>query len=350
MSTTITPHLSTDLNEGRQHARFLVDTYYQEQDRRKVLANQIQACEKSGEPCEHLQFILRRAIENERYISKELTGYASGHPVGQWSMGIIGIAGVLSSGLLAHVDIDLTPSVGALWRYAGLDPTNEWLGRKGAADLVSEIVGDDKKVTDEHLARIAGRLKRKLHLLIPMVQNKSGKIDKESLRRGLAKCPWNKGLKVLAWKIGESFKKQSGNEKSFYGQVYAKRKLYELEKNERGDYADQAALWLPRMSSTSKISIEAYKQGKLPNNHIVRRSQRYAAKLFLAHWWSVYYVIHHKVAPPRPYVFEFLENHTKYYGPPNFMTTRQEDGSLEYEIIPRPKDDVEDPTPQFPEQ
>ena len=31
--------------------------------------------------------------------------------------------------------------------------------------------------------------------------------------------------------------------------------------------------------------------GKLPNHQIVKRAARYAAKLFLAHWHSVYWVV-----------------------------------------------------------
>jgi len=344
-----TPFLATDVNQGRGHARFLVDCYYQEQDRRKLLTNQIRACNELGEPCEHLAYIAKRADENEDYIRKALTQYSKAHPVGQWATEIIGIAGVLSSGLLAHVDITRTPTIGALWRYAGLDPTNKWLGRGGANRLVNQIVGDDK-VTDEHLARISGQLNRKVHLLVPQVQNQDGRVTRESLRRGLAKCPWNKGLKVLCWKIGESFKKQSGNQNSFYGSVYLARKAYELAKNEKGDYADQAALWLPRMSATSKVSIEAYQAGKLPMHQIVKRSCRYAAKLFLAHWHSVYWVLHYKVAPAKPYVFEMMDGHTKLLGPPNFVTERDViSGELLGRVVKRRKG-VEETTPWFPEQ
>ena len=41
--------------------------------------------------------------------------------------------------------------------------------------------------------------------------------------------PWNSDLKVLLWKIGESFMKVSSNPKSFYGLKYVEQKALEIK-------------------------------------------------------------------------------------------------------------------------
>jgi hypothetical protein len=336
---------------GRRHARFLVDAYYIEQERRKALFNQCLACEKEGEAHTHLKKLAESTEQNEIYIRNTLKNFAKNHPVGQWSMSIVGIAEVLSAGLLAYIDITKAPTVGALWRYLGLDPTLEWLGRKRSEELVGEIVPKGGRVNDEHLAMVAGRTNRKLAKLVPLLENKEGKITRKSLQDGLAKCPWNQGAKVLAWKIGESFKKVSGHPRTFYGRVYNQRKLYEIEKNEKGDYADQAAMWLKKVPETSVVSIEAYEKGKLPVHQIYKRSARYAAKLFLAHWHHVMHVHHFGTAPPKPYPFAFNEGgrHTHYCGPPNFQTERDEATGRLIGRVVKADDDPEIPCPDMPE-
>ena len=92
---------------------------------------------------------------------------------------------MIAAGLEAHIDITRAPTVGHIWRYAGLDPTCEW--RKGE------------------------------------------------------KRPWNASLKTLCWKIGESFVKVSGKEKSLYGRLWKERKELEEKRNAAGEFADQAA-------------------------------------------------------------------------------------------------------------
>ena len=50
-----------------------------------------------------------------------------------------GIGPVIAAGLLANIDIKQAPTVGHIWRFAGLDPTNKWIGKKGAETLIDEI-------------------------------------------------------------------------------------------------------------------------------------------------------------------------------------------------------------------
>ncbi len=56
-------------------------------------------------------------------------------------------------------------------------------------------------------------------------------------------------------------------------------------------------------------TTEAYKyyiKGQLPPAHIQARAERYAVKLFIAHFFEVYYKFHFKKDPPAPYPIAFL--------------------------------------------
>ena len=43
--------------------------------------------------------------------------------------------------------------------------------------------------------------------------------------------PWNASLKTLSWKIGESFVRRSRDEDATYGRFYRERKQLEIERN-----------------------------------------------------------------------------------------------------------------------
>ena len=117
--------------------------------------------------------------------------------------------------------------------------------------------------------------------------------------------PWNAKLKVLCWKIGDSFVKQSGREDGYYGHVYLERKAYESKKNEAGDYADQAAISLSHVGKSTE-AYKHYSEGKLPPGRIDLRSRRYAVKLFLAHYHEMGYRLLMGEEPPVPYPIAHL--------------------------------------------
>lgn len=244
--------LSKDLKEASRQlstreVRYLVDSYYSIQEYRKATGNQIKALVSHGEPHEVISWFFdnTKVLENE--IKKAMDAYSLSSPVGQWSRQIRGIGPVIAAGLLAHIDITRASTAGAIWRYAGLDPSVTW-----------------------------------------------GKGEKR---------PWNASLKTLCWKIGESFVKM-GNE-SFYNRLYAERKEFETEQNEQLAYAEQAAQGAQRVGKGTE-SYKYYIIGKLPPGHIHQRAKRYAVKIFLAHWHEVAYEFHYGKQPPNPYVLEHL--------------------------------------------
>lgn len=249
-------------------ARYMVDAYYQIQEYRKASGNQTTALEKQGEPNEVISWLFTQQEVLENQIKRALDAWTDGNKISQWAKSITGIGPVISAGLLAHIDINKAPTAGHIWRFAGLDPTVSW--SKGQ------------------------------------------------------KRPWNASLKVLCWKIGESFVKVSGRDSDVYGKLYLERKRIETEANERGAFAEQAVTKLANVKIGKNTEAYGhYSSGKLPPAHIHARAKRYAVKIFLAHYQHVAYQITFDANPPKPYVIEHL-GHVHYIAPPNFTTNPSE--------------------------
>ena len=247
---------------GAQEVRYLVDTYYQMQERRKASANQERALIKADEPIALTDYFVALDSFSEKKIKQMLQAYAESKQDATWAMSIRGIGPVIAAGLAAHIDITQAPTVGHIWRFAGLDPTLEW--NKGE------------------------------------------------------KRPFNAKLKVLCWKIGESFVKVKNHDEDVYGKVYDLRKRLEEERNESGQLADQAKAKLEKFRiGKDTDAYKAYSIGKLPPAHIHARAKRYAVKLFLAHYHHVAYEVQYGETPPKPYVIEHL-GHAHYMAPPNW--------------------------------
>ena len=182
---------------SKEEARYLVDLYYQMQEYRKASDNQVRQLQKEDnkEPHETLAFFANNFRTLERNIKSVLQVYAESKPIGQWMLSICGIGPVISAGLMANIDITKVQTAGQIQAFAGLDPTREW--NKGE------------------------------------------------------KRPYNARLKTLCWKIGQCFIKVQNNEEDVYGKIFAIRKAYEIERNEKGELADQA-----------KAKLEKYNIGK----------------------------------------------------------------------------------------
>jgi hypothetical protein len=265
---------------GPQEARYLVDAYYIIQEDRKRSNNQVRAM--GSEPSDVLAWFAEQNTRLENQIKVSLDVYSYNHPMGSWMRATKGIGPVIAAGLLAHLSIyhpgklpDGTPmldaegkpvmvpteTVGHWWTFAGLDPSKTW--EKGQ------------------------------------------------------KRPWNASLKVLLWKAGDSFVKVSGGENpGYYGTVYRTRKAYEIENNEAGKLAGEAARALSRKKfSKDTEAYKAYSQGKLPPAHLDARARRYAVKLFLSHLHHEWYVHEFKKTPPMPYPIAHL-GHVHFIEPP----------------------------------
>lgn len=256
---SITDHLEAlkrDLKQAsatlsEQEARYLVDLYYSMQEYRISTTNQVRTM--GEEPHDTIAFFARQMDTLERQVKSVLDTWSAASELGQWARRQKGIGPVIAAGLLAHIDIRKAPTVGHIWRFAGLDPTIRW--EKGQ------------------------------------------------------KRPWNASLKVLCWKIGESFVKVSGDDEATYGRLYRERKAYEMDRNLTGALAEQATKVLTeRRIGKDTEAFKHYSEGKLPPAHIHARAKRYAVKQFLSDYHAMAYRIILGEEPPFPYPIAHL-NH-----------------------------------------
>lgn len=294
-------------------ARYLVDAYYTIQEDRKRSDNQVRSMTEEPHGVIKWYADQNRMLENE--IKVALDRYSDNHPIGNWARSIKGIGPVIAAGLIAHIDIERAPTVGHIWSYAGLDPNKKW---------------------------------------------EKGKIR-----------PWNAQLKVLCYKIGESFCKVSGGDNpSPYGVWYREQKAKYVAKNEAGEFAERAAQilteknwgkttdayawytgrWVsdPKYNKDLEIALAAavqeleadparkgskgdikkealaglLKQDKfsvprpmLPPAHIDRMAKRWSVKLFLSDLHLFWYWTANKTLPPKPYVMEHM-GHVHYIASP----------------------------------
>jgi hypothetical protein len=107
----------------QSHVRWLVDHYYQLQRDRIRSKLQADKAAEGNEPNDVLIWVRGNSAKMESNIRAVLNTYTDSNSVGQWSKTIVGIGPVLAAGLLAHIDIAKAPTVGHIWRFAGLDPT-----------------------------------------------------------------------------------------------------------------------------------------------------------------------------------------------------------------------------------
>jgi len=239
---------------GVREARYFVHAYYDLQDYRIASANQQRRLLEGNEPSEFMGWLNSNLDLLEQQIKMVLDKWSANQPMGAWAREIVGIGPVISAGLIANIDITKAPTVGHIWRFAGLDPTSKW---------------------------------------------EKGKIR-----------PWNASLKRLCWLMGESFVKVSGNKNDIYGKLYLKRKAYEIDRNERGDLAEQAEARLimnkKRGGQLDAGLVTLLESGKLPAIALHERSKRWAVKLFLSHWHEEAYRQHYGQEPPAPYPIAFL--------------------------------------------
>lgn len=243
--------LRKDLGEAEitpNEARYLVDTYYLWQDQRKRAANQLRAM-GDAEPCRVIAWLTDEAEAVEAELRRVLHGYSQRSIVGRWAESIHGIGPVISAGLLAHIDMAKAPTVGHIYAFGGWDP------------------------------------------------------NRRTWARG-EKRPWNAALKTLFWKIGDSFVKSSGSDKSVYGPIYRQAKERIAAANDRGEYAAAAAETLESRPTHKQTAI--YQQGKLPDGRVDLRARRIAVKIFLNHWHQVAYWDTFGKPAPAPYPIAHL--------------------------------------------
>jgi hypothetical protein len=286
----------------QNEARLLVDSYKIIQDQRLRFGGQIRSMEK--EPHALLDWAMGNSETQERWIASALKCYAQSHHMGRWAMAVDGIGPIFAATLLAYIDIPKAPTVGHIWRFAGMDPSQTWASAEEAKAWV-KAQGEFGPQLIDKAAKVFGKNAetiRKFATTDP--DGKPKKLTPDSLAKAISRRPHNAALKTTLFQIGCSFEKLHNDPESFYGAYYNKQKAYYQAKNEAGDYADTAKKILEEAPSHAQKAI--YKTGKLPPGQIRMRTIRWVAKLFISHWHGEAYRHHFKKEPPLPYPIEFM--------------------------------------------
>lgn len=283
-------HLLSD-----KEARYVVDLYYQLQEYRKRAANQNRAMSEAEEPTELVHWLFGSFRLMESSIKNYLGHYSKTRAVGRWSNGLTGIGPVISAGLMAHIDMVHAHKKIDCNCCVDIDERDRIIKLKNLKNDASICAGHPIE-TVGHIWSFAGILGRD-----PETGENFQKWEKGQKR------PHNAKLKTLVWKIGQSFVKVSNKESDVYGKIYKARKEFEIGKNDRLEYADQAKQKLEkfRIGKTTE-AYKHYSQGKLPPGHIQQRAERYSAKIFLSHWHAVAYYEHFGKKAPKPFAIAEL--------------------------------------------
>lgn len=325
------PKLSKDLKLAAQtmtddEARFLVTSFYKMQDQRIRTDNQARSLSATHEPHEVLAWFSEQSARLEDEVQKALDSYTSGLSIGRWLKRQTGIGPIIAAGLLAHLRLRLTPPR----RIDKLEDlpvefvtAGQWYepdAEKG--DLVF-TPPEDAKVPSK-VIRYVGQWWR-FAGYDPTVVWEKGK-----------KRPWNAQLKVLLFKLGESFIKFQANSKCYYGQAFAIKKAAYINKNKSGHYVTLArktmdtrnigktteawawykgcypgAVWdklltLEPTQRAAYLKKERLKEGEglemLPPGRINAMSRRWAVKLFLSHFHRVWYQYEFDQPAPLPWI------------------------------------------------
>jgi len=285
--------------------RYLVDLYYQIQEFRKGAGNQISTMTKSKEPVFLLSWSHGTMERIEEEIRKALDIYTDVEPTGMgaWTKAICGIGPVISAGLLAHIEMEH-------WRCRGTGSSKREEQQPDPADSYLTITVQ-VKVPCAKGQPCSAACELEAIDTVGHIWSFAGLDPTRKWNKG-EKRPWCADLKVLCWKIGQSFMKVQNNDKDVYGKLYARRKALEIQRNESGQFKETAAEILKSKNfRTTTEAFKAYSLGKLPPGHIDARARRYAVKQFLADWHGEAYRRYFKKEPPLPYPIAIL-GHSHY--------------------------------------
>jgi hypothetical protein len=333
-------------------ARYLVDLYYKIQKTRIGVNNQVKGLErdakKSGndpEPHEWLDWVLGQFEQMENEVKKILGYYTMTHDMAWFFDQTHGIGPVLSAALLAHIDIRKAPTVGHIYRFAGIEPTQVWCSREDAKRIWNEADGADFEEKLVNVSAVIGRNpERLIHMARFKPDGEEQPLTNEACIKAISRKPFNGQLKTALYKLGDSFMKFSNNENSFYGKIYRRRKQYEWARNLKGDMAGQAADYLSKKNYGKSTEAYSWLSGKcspkkaqqllnkgepptvalckddngvpmLPPGQIDARARRYAVKIFLSHLQECWWRQEMKEEPPKPFAISML-NHAHYIAPP----------------------------------
>lgn len=310
-------------NMGLREARWVVKTYYTIQDCRTRSANQVRGFLNKDAPNGFVEWSADLFRLGEHNIKRGLDEFTKEFTVSRWMRSLVGVGPVISAGILTNFDVRKAPCAGNFWRFAGLDPTRQWQGKKWAEADVNEKFSDLKlrqKITTQRLMEYADHHKFRWESAVKYFKGNATP-TKEQLIKYMSLCPYNQDLKTLCNRIADCFVKFKNHENDYYGAIYDRRKAYETEKNERREYAKQAEETMAsrRAPGPSTDAYKYYMDGRLPPGRIHLRAMRYTVKIFLSHVHHVMFEDYYDRQPPNPFPLSKPgSQHTHFIPIPNY--------------------------------
>ena len=240
--------------------RTLVDIYYDFQGQRIQTQLRIGASKREHSLTDEelsvygITTIFENAQSFEKDLEKLITKQLKNHALyTQYLSKIRGIGPLLSAGLIAYIDnIERFKNVSSLWQYSGYGMNRfcKKCKKPTFVDVKYETGKTAKKLNPKKNCPICNEE------TIPVLQKRTPGYQSN----------WNDRLKVLGWKSGSSFVKQST--KSKYRKLYDQIKAEENRKNPT------------RKKIDGKIF---YNDG-----HKHNRAMRKVVKIFFAHVWQTW--------------------------------------------------------------
>ncbi|MBR6289269.1 MAG: hypothetical protein IKR19_08040 [Acholeplasmatales bacterium] len=318
-------------NVSKDEVRTLVTLFYQIQDIRIHISEQIRSIERqvsaTGKNSEGnlliLNWVLQSMAATEKGIKDSLELICKSDEVGRWLLSINGIGPALGAGCLAYFDVEGKQYASSFISYAGLNDNNRpWLGKEKSKKIIDSVIAkyaaDQKKpkITDEMVEEISALTQWKFGYLREQACNDKGTWNKEKLCAACAKIPYNADLKTHMWKVGKSFEYLKSNKKSLYGKLLAERIALEIKRNEEGYYKPLIEQHMAEKNySKGTETYKAYMEGKLPMSEINARCRRWTEKIFISHLFEEMYRVSNDKIPPRYYSLEHCDGHHDEIGP-----------------------------------
>jgi hypothetical protein len=276
---------------GRDEVRYLVGMYYDLQEMRKSTANQDRALDERAEPSVLATAYAGHFAAMESKTQALLREWCLSDPLSRWAIKAKGLGPVIVAGLASHIDLSRASSPSALHRFAGYDPSQEWVGRDGGRDVVAEAmeaVGGDVEAAIPLICRRVGMRPETLRKFAgTTATGEARKITAATLAQAAARRPWNAALKTLCWKLSDVWMKfGTRHPDSLYARLYREHKAKLLEKNDAGGYAASAKQTLADRKFGASDTRDEYEAGRWPAGRIDLTARRKAVRVFLSHYWT----------------------------------------------------------------
>lgn len=338
----------------REEARYFADLYYQVQDFRIAVSNQISAIDRGQDQDDKTHkddkqrknknlidtpatmafrhHLLKQLVTIEDDIKAALSDYSDRIPLGRYCKSIVGIGPIFATVICSGLDIpekdQLPPDkqqfvVGNWISYCGLNDNNRpWIkSDEEARKMVADAIAENAGIIDDDAVRLLCAKSQWTydHYYKFCCDKKTGKFkgfNKEDLVKATKLIPYNKNLKKTMFLIGESFVKVQNKENSLYGRLYKERLQYEINRNEAGGNAGYAKKTLSKKSYGKQTeAYKAYIQGKLPKKQLQMRAKRHTVKILLNHLFEFQHLEKFRTPAPIPYAFTIDGMHKDYIEP-----------------------------------